>query len=49
MNFVLEDSGYTLTSTPQETIEFIVKIAATENEMKPAEIEEWIINHTIKQ
>jgi death on curing protein len=24
MNFVLEDSGYTLTSTPQETIEFIV-------------------------
>ncbi|WP_048117975.1 type II toxin-antitoxin system death-on-curing family toxin [Methanosarcina vacuolata] len=48
MNFVLEDSGYTLTSTPQETIEFIVKIAATENEMKPAEIEEWIINHTIK-
>ena len=48
MNFVLEDSGYTLTSTPQETIEFIVKIAATENEMKPAEIEEWIINHTVK-
>lgn len=48
MNFVLEDSGYILTSTPQETIEFIVKIAATENEMKPAEIEEWIINHTIK-
>ncbi|MCC4767145.1 type II toxin-antitoxin system death-on-curing family toxin [Methanosarcina sp. DH1] len=48
MNFVLEDSGYTLTSTPQETIEFIVKIAATENEMKTAEIEEWIINHTIK-
>jgi len=49
MNFVLEDSGYTLTSTPQETIEFIVKIAATENEMKPVEIEEWIINHTMKQ
>lgn len=49
MNFVIEDGGYKLTSTKEETIDFIVKIATTENGMKPSEIEEWIINHTTKQ
>ena len=49
MNFVIEDGGYKLTSTKEETIDFIVRIATTENGMKPSEIEEWIINHTTKQ
>src|SRR5208283_2960689 len=44
MNFVIEDGGYKLTSTKEETIDFIVRIATTENGMKPSEIEEWIIN-----
>lgn len=49
MNLVIEDGGYKLTSTKEETIDFIVRIATTENGMKPSEIEEWIINHTTKQ
>ena len=49
MNFVIEDGGYKLTSTKEETIDFIVRIATTENGMKPSDIEEWIINHTTKQ
>ena len=49
MNFVIEDGGYKLTSTKEETIDFIVKIATTENGMKPSEIEEWIITHTTIQ
>ena len=49
MNFVIEDGGYKLKSTKEETIDFIVRIATTENGMKPSEIEEWIINHTTKQ
>ena len=49
MNFVIEDGGYKLTSTKEETIDFIVRIATTENGMKPSEIEGWIINHTTKQ
>ena len=49
MNFVIEDGGYKLTSTKEKTIDFIVRIATTENGMKPSEIEEWIINHTTKQ
>jgi len=49
MIFVIEDGGYKLTSTTEETIDFIVRIATTENGMKPSEIEEWIINHTTKQ
>lgn len=49
MNFVIEDGGYKLTSTKEETIDFIVRIVTTENGMKPSEIEEWIINHTTKQ
>ena len=48
MNFVIEDGGYKLTSTKEETIDFIVRIATTENGMKPSEIEEWIINHTTR-
>ncbi len=49
MNFVIEDGGYKLTSTKEETIDFIVRIATTENGMKLSEIEGWIINHTTKQ
>jgi death on curing protein len=49
MNFVIEDGGYKLTSTKEKTIDFIVRIATTENEMKPSEIEEWIINHTTRK
>ena len=49
MSFVIEDGGYKLTSTKEDTIDFIVRIATTENGMKPSEIEEWIINHTTKQ
>ena len=49
MIFVIEDGGYKLTSTTEETIDFIVRIATTENGMKLSEIEGWIINHTTKQ
>ncbi len=49
MNLIIEDEGYKFTSTKEEMIDFIVRIATTENEMKPSEIEEWIINHTTKQ
>jgi len=49
MNFVIEDGGYKLTSTKEETIDFIVRIATTENGMKLSEIEGWNINHTTKQ
>lgn len=49
MNFIIEDGGYKFTSTKEETIDFIVRIATTENEMKLSEIEEWIINHTTRQ
>jgi death on curing protein len=48
MNFVIEDEGYKFTSTKEKTIDFIVRIATTENEMKLSEIEDWIINHTTK-
>lgn len=44
MNFIIEDGGYKFTSTNEEMIEFIVKIATTENGMSIQEIEEWIIN-----
>lgn len=47
MNFILEDGGYKLRAAKEETIDFIVRIATTENEMKLSEIEEWIINHTV--
>ncbi len=33
MNFIIEDGGYKSTSTNEEMIDFIVKIATTENEM----------------
>jgi death on curing protein len=49
MNFIIEDGGYKFTSTKDETIDFIVRIATTENEIKLSEIEEWIINHTARQ
>ena len=49
MNLIIEDEGYKFTYTKEEMIDFIVRIATTENEMKPSEIEEWIINHTTKQ
>src|SRR5208283_1945575 len=49
MNLVIEDGGYKLTSTKEETKDFLVRIATPENGMKPSEIEEWIINHTTKQ
>jgi len=49
MNLIIEDEGYKFTSTKEEMIDFIVRIATTENEMKPSEIEEWIINHITKQ
>lgn len=49
MNFIIEDGGYKFTSTKEETIDFIVRIATTENEIKLSEIEEWIINHTARQ
>ncbi|HII80931.1 MAG TPA: type II toxin-antitoxin system death-on-curing family toxin [Methanosarcina sp.] len=47
MNFIIEDGGYKLRAAKEETIDFIVRIATTENEMKLSEIEEWIINHTV--
>jgi death-on-curing protein len=46
MNFVIEDGGYKFTSTDEEMIEFIIRIASTENEMSIEEIEEWIIQYT---
>lgn len=49
MNFVIENGGYRFTSTKEEMIDFIVRIATTENDMKLSEIEEWIINHTTIQ
>jgi death on curing protein len=49
MNLVIEDGGYKFTSTEKEMIDFIVRIATTENEMTLSEIEEWIINHTTTQ
>ena len=49
MNLIIEDEGYKFTSTKEEMIDFIVRIATTENKMKPSEIEEWIINHTTEQ
>ena len=49
MNFIIEDGGYKFTSTKEETIDFIVRIATTENEIKLSEIEEWIINHTTRK
>ena len=49
MNLVIEDGGYKFTSTKEEMIYFIVRIATTENEMTISEIEEWIINHTTIQ
>jgi len=49
MNLVIEDGGYKFTSTKEEMIDFIVRIATTENEMTISEIEEWIINHTTIQ
>jgi death-on-curing protein len=49
MNLIIEDEGYKFTSTKEEMTDFIVRIATTENKMKPFEIEEWIINHTTKQ
>lgn len=48
MNYIIEDGGYKLISTTEETVEFIVRIATTENEMKLSEIEDWIVKHTIK-
>jgi death on curing protein len=49
MNLVIEDGGYKFTSNKEEMIDFIVRIATTENEMTISEIEEWIINHTTIQ
>jgi death on curing protein len=46
MNFVIEDGGYKFTSTDEEMIGFIIRVATTENEMSIEEIEEWIIQHT---
>ncbi|AKB29787.1 hypothetical protein MSSAC_3486 [Methanosarcina siciliae C2J] len=46
MNFIIEDGGYRFTSTDEEMIEFIVRVATTENEMSVEEIKEWIIRHT---
>lgn len=46
MNFVIEDAGYKFTSTVEEMIEFIVRVATTENEMSIEEIKGWIIRHT---
>jgi death on curing protein len=48
MNFVIEDGGYEFTSTDEEMIEFIIRIASTENEISTEEIENWIIQHTEK-
>lgn len=46
MNFVIEDAGYRFTSTDEEMIEFIVRVATTENETSIEDIKEWIIRHT---
>ena len=46
MNFIIEDGGYRFTSTDEEMIEFIVRIATTEKEMSIGEIKEWIIRNT---
>lgn len=48
MNFIIEDGGYRFTSTDEEMIEFIIRVATTENEMSIEEIKEWIIRHTEK-
>ncbi|AKB39740.1 hypothetical protein MSMAW_0749 [Methanosarcina mazei WWM610] len=48
MNFIIEDGGYGFTSTDEEMIEFIIRVATTENEMSIEEIKEWIIRHTEK-
>lgn len=49
MNYIIEGGGYKLISTTEETVEFIVRIATTENEIKLSEIEDWIIKHTTKK
>ncbi|MDY9925976.1 MULTISPECIES: type II toxin-antitoxin system death-on-curing family toxin [unclassified Methanosarcina] len=46
MNFIIEDGGYKFTSTDEEMIEFIIRVATTENEMSIEEIKRWIIRHT---
>lgn len=46
MNFIIEDGGYRFTSTDEEMIEFIIRVATTENEMSIEEIKEWIIQNT---
>lgn len=46
MNFVIEDAGYRFTSTDEEMIEFIFRVATTEYEMSIEDIKEWIIRHT---
>lgn len=46
MNFIIEDGGYKFTSTDEEMIDFIVRVATTENEIALSEIEEWIIQNT---
>lgn len=46
MNFVIEEEGYKFTSTNEEMIDFIIRVATTENEMSLSEIEEWIFKHT---
>lgn len=46
MNFVIEDGGYRFTSTSEEMVEFIIRIATTEKEISIEEIEEWILKNT---
>lgn len=46
MNFVIEDGGYRFTSTAEEMVEFIIRIATTEKEISIEEIEEWILKNT---
>ena len=46
MNFIIEDEGYNFTSTNEEMIYFIIRIATTEIELSLPEIEEWIIQNT---
>lgn len=46
MNFIIEDAGYKFAATNEEMIDFIVRVATTENGMSIEEIEGWIILHT---
>lgn len=46
MNFVIEDGGYRFTSTAEEMVELIIRIATTEKEISIEEIEEWILKNT---